>query len=274
MGPYEFVAFLKGTDIRDVKHEILMLKKDQYGSLSNILAGDDIPDWNDDIEDEPQDSHQSPQSDELDYGDEWAPLDSNPQALAIIKNRKILEAPFIPDDWKLFYDNKSGRIVLPWIRDGKMVYYQLRTMMKSHPCKYLFPKGLTKDIFGYDNIDDEFSYIFYCEGVFDAIFVKNCVAVGGISLTQHQSEIMAPYDHTHELVFFPDNQWMDEAAMRASLKIVSQGKKIFIWPRNITYKDVNEYIVKTGENPFATPEFMAQNIFKGPKALLKLKFKK
>lgn len=90
----------------------------------------------------------------------------------IVDQRKIYKSPFIKRNWELFYDKRTNRLVIPWTDE----YYQLRALTKkqeNESGKYLFPPEVEKPIFGLNNIDTNFKYLFLLEGVFDAIFVKN-----------------------------------------------------------------------------------------------------
>jgi DNA primase len=93
-----------------------------------------------------------------------------------VNKRKIFKSPYISRDWNLYYDKITDRLVIPWTDD----YYQLRALTKQQEeesGKYMFPPEIEKPIFGLNNIDTSFKYLFLLEGVFDAIFVKNGLAV-------------------------------------------------------------------------------------------------
>ena len=51
--------------------------------------------------------------------------------------------------------------------------------------KYIFPKDMKKLMYGIDNIDISFPYIFLFEGVFDSVFVKNGIATGTKAVTAY-----------------------------------------------------------------------------------------
>lgn len=191
----------------------------------------------------------------------------------IIEIRKIYEAPFRPKNWKLYWNKKSKRIVLPWLKDGKIIYYQERAVTKKQSPKYLFPEDTEKPIFGLDEIDQNFPFIFLFEGAFDSIWCKNGIAIGGKRLTKYQEEFLFPY--TQEKVYFLDNQWKDLASFEQTEKIINQNinQKIFIWPKNIQYKDLNECSMENDSfiNNIKDINFLNSNIFHGARALLQLK---
>jgi hypothetical protein len=152
-----------------------------------------------------------------------------------------------------------------------MVYYQSRAIIKS-PEKYLFPKNTEKDVFGLDTFDESVSSVFICEGVFDAIWTINCLAIGGLKLSKHQEQIIQNRTQFSTQVYFPDNQWKDQSAMRASIEYAQAGGRVFIWPKEFKQKDVNDYVLKNKTNPFMDINFMSKHVYKGIAALTRLKF--
>ena len=188
-----------------------------------------------------------------------------------IKMRKLDEAPFKPSNWNLYFDKSKKRIVIPWIRNGQMRYYQLRAILPDQEPKYLFPPDTDKDIFGLDSIDDSLGIMFLLEGALDSVFVKNGIAIGGTTMTAKQETILEHY--LSEKVLMLDNQNVDTTAMIKLEKIAKEfpNKKLFIWPKNIKEKDVNEYYINHGTNPFADISFLKSRIFFGLRALLEMK---
>ena len=110
------------------------------------------------------------------------------------------------------------------------------------------------------------------EGVFDAIFVKNGLAIGGIHLTNDQKKLLSNYMLDH--VYLLDNQWLDPSSMRESLKLLQKRQKVFIWPKNFQAKDVNEHVIKVGTNPFMDMDFLTSNTYHGLKGIIRLQFHK
>lgn len=240
LGAVSFYALLSRIDYKQAKKEILMQLKDSGDSLQGFLNENSLK----------QKMEEKKPITFYDIHPEWYPIEENKIAYDFIKNRKIMEAPFFPESMKLYYDKKQDKIVIPWWRDGKMVCYQYRTLKKDDPRKYTFPFNSMKDIFGMDNIDSSYPYIFYTEGAFDAIFFKNCIAIGGLSPNEKQMKLLKEYAFIDkELVFLPDNPWVDESARKniMKLKLTHPSKKIFMWEKSNPYKDFNEEIQETGD---------------------------
>ena len=201
--------------------------------------------------------------------DSWIPIDDKIQKY--IDFRQVLDAPHAPKNWTFYYDKRKKRLVIPWSFKGKLKSYQLRAIYKNQDPKYLFPFNVDKPVFGIENIDESFPYIFGLEGAFDSVWVKNGVAVGGLTPTENQLNIIN--SKLCEYVYMFDNQWTDKTSMEKSCRLAKKdvNAKIFIWPRDIQEKDVNEYVIKHKQNPFNEKNFLKKHIYSGVKALLLLK---
>lgn len=186
-----------------------------------------------------------------------------------IDKRKIYKSPFINRNWKLFYDKKKNRIVIPWTEE----YYQLRALTKEQEeqqGKYLFPPDIDKPIFGLNNIDTNFKYLFLLQGVFDAIWVKNGLAVGSLTLSEKQKLLLDNYSD-FKIIYFMDNQFKDQSAHDESIKISKQKPFInmFIWPKQLKmFKDVNDSIIYSDQfiKLWADEQFLIKHIANGIKA--------
>lgn len=193
----------------------------------------------------------------------------------VIAIRRIFEAPYCPKNWKLYFNTKTKRIVIPWFDVmGKICYWQERAISGKQTPKYLFPEGLQKPIFGLGSLDIEYQWMFMFEGVFDCIWMKNGVAIGGKSVTNHQESILSPL--LFEKVYFLDNQWIDETGREESLKIAKNSPmtKMFIWPKEIKSKDLNSAAMSETERIFVEKlkdgEFVKSRIMNGARAILEL----
>lgn len=206
------------------------------------------------------------------FSKEWTKLENNAIALQFIKKRKIFEAPFIPPKWQLFYDKKYQKVVIPWLYNGKLTFWQMRALYKHQTPKYL-NSDVDKHLFGLDNIDHNFKYVFITEGVFDCIFIKNCVVAGGVSFSDKQMELLKKDCPDHKIIWLLNNQNIDTTSKNMSLKLLEQGHSVFIWPKDISTKDVNDYVCKYNDlKKFADTEFLLNNTFQGAMGIIKLKF--
>lgn len=194
--------------------------------------------------------------------------------LEYINKRKLLIAPFLPKTFKFYFNKRLKRLVIPW----NDTYYQERQILnsKSNEMKYLFPKGVEKPIFGIDNIDKNFKYIFILEGVFDSIWVKNGVAAGSLTLSNHQKQLLKSYkDDGFRIIYMPDNQYQDKSSYDKTLSICVKNpyEEIFIWPKILNkFKDINESIIFNDKfiELWKNENFLKNNIFNGVRAKLQL----
>jgi len=256
----ELVALLENKSVGAVFGDILKENRGQRKSVPVVAATPPPP---------------KPKPEDFEIPNCWIDLENHKDATTVVQNRKIFEAPNLPKNWKLYYSKKTKRIVLPWVRNNNIVYYQERAIYKEDTPKYLFPKVLEKDLFGLDNIDPSFPYIFVLEGAFDAVFCKNGICCGSISITNNQRELLKPY-FDFKIVWLFDNQNIDATAKKTIMKLAekSRSNNFFIWPKSFKAKDVNEHFITTGTNPFYDESFLLENICSSTQASLRLKFNK
>jgi hypothetical protein len=266
----KFLSLISGKDITEIKSELIK----RAGTFSNAVNKPKIKNIDQSLFDEMIESKNSKIEkyilDKIDLG-EWT--EKLPKFVeTYINNRKLLKASFLPSDYKFYYDKKLKRLVIPWSDN----YYQERTILKSQSKedKYKFPAESEKPIFGLETLDTNFKYIFLVEGVFDSIWVKNGVAVGSLSLSNHQKELLKNYkDYT--IVYLPDNQFLDLSSRNKSLKIAENNpyQNIFIWPEVLKkFKDINETTIFNDKfiDIWKDENFLLKYISSGISAKLKL----
>ena len=78
---------------------------------------------------------------------------------------------------------------------------------------------------------------YICEGPFDSMFLDNCVAVCGSSISTELKEFHTGLDKV-TIIF--DNEPRNSDIVSSMQKIINQGLKIFIWPDYIRDKDLND----------------------------------
>jgi len=194
----------------------------------------------------------------------------------IIK-RKILSAKFLQPDFKFRWDSVKNKLVIPWLFNGQVYYFQYRSMDGSTP-KYQFPAGFKKPLFGIDTIDKNLPYIFITESAMDAVFIKNCIAVGSIQLSQKQLDTIHRLFPTHEIIIFPDNIFVDDTAGQIVFKFVAKwpNLKFFVFPDKYQEcKDVGDAISGINSSEamcdFASIDFLLQNTISSAKLMVTLK---
>lgn len=151
-------------------------------------------------------------------------------------------------DWKQypFYlsTNKDwiGRIVIPFYKDNKVIFYQGRDITGKHKRKY-HSVNVQKDkvMFGYDKLfSDLDAPLYVCEGFFDAYPIDG-VAILGNELSVPQIEWL---NRTRRpKVYIPDKHKSGAQNAHKALKL---GWKIS-FPDIGNCKDINEAYVKYGK---------------------------
>lgn len=168
----------------------------------------------------------------------------------------------------------KNRLVIPFYdQNNKIVHYQTRTVVENKKYKlpkYLSKSGSEKTLFGINNVDSNIKYIFITEGPIDACFIKNGIAVAGITegrgnvLTPRQQEQLLQFP-THEQIWVLDNQHIDRASFTKTKYLLKQGCKVFIWPKKLKkFKDLNDLCIH--QKIDCIPEkFILKNCYTGVK---------
>lgn len=178
----------------------------------------------------------------------------------------------------------KNRLVIPFYdENGKVIFYQSRAIGANiddfmEDIKYLSKKNAQRSIFNIDKIDDDIEEIFLFEGPIDSCFVKNGVAVGGItpsrekSLTDLQEEQLSLYQNNHRFIWVLDSQWLDDAAYEKTKILLENGESVFIWPERVGkhFKDFNEMCI-AGNQTEVPRECIMSSILTGSAGLLKYK---
>lgn len=188
------------------------------------------------------------------------------KAVKYLKDRGLDTAVNRPD--KIYLSHKDythgDRIIFPFFDSyGKIPFYQSRAFGGTdneimEKVRYLSKVGAEKSVFNLDKVSGEIDDIYVFEGPIDACFMKNGVAVAGVSagdkqdLTDLQRSQLAAFSLTHRLVWVLDNQQVDETSREKTEKLLQQGECVFIWPTGNKYKDFNEWCIAEGLNEIST----------------------
>lgn len=129
----------------------------------------------------------------------------------------------------------------------------------------------THKIFGLERaIISEDKVLSVTEGAFDSLFVRNCIAISGItdwhSLKEYQPLVKS-------VRFIIDNDFTKNKQVKKNLvQIINSGFEVVIMPKSyIRYKDVNDlYLSGKFQSGGKLNDFLDENTFKGQEAVLKL----
>ena len=220
----------------------------------------------------------------LDLGWRSEPLTS--AAKAYLDARKI---PIGRRDMMKSLFDANGRefIVIQYIWDDVCIYHQLANFNKydiagQGPVKYIFPKDENinfqqKPVFNINEVDVSFPYVFCTEGVFDCLFVKNGVALGGRNLTDYQSQMLGELYPRHKLVLAFDH---DYAGMASSIKHAEKHPNMsFLDVSDLMEiahsKDINDFVKTTGRDDiFMNRKFLEDRVISAFQLEMKLKLRR
>jgi len=184
------------------------------------------------------------------------------KALDYIKERKLDTAINRSKSYYISFTDKvhKNRLIIPFYdMSNKIVFYQTRALDGSEP-RYLGKMGHDKTIFGIENIDPDIDYIFLFEGPIDSMFVRNGVAVCGLTLTKTQKEQLNTFPF-HRKIWVLDNISVtkDDETKQKVLKLLNDSEKLFKWP-TLKYKDFNEMAMDKDLNEIDY-DFILKNLF-------------
>ena len=251
--PYNWIKEAGNLTYQDIKKEIL---EGEYNIVNLDKEHDEIIDEEviDDVFGVPYDSVNL-----LEFLDGSSDSVIN-KAVKYLKDRGLDKAVNRPD--KIYLSHKDythgDRIIFPFFDGwGNIPFYQSRAFGGTdneimEKVRYLSKVGAEKSVFNLDRISGDIDDIFICEGPIDACFVRNGVAVAGVSkgdgkdLTNLQKQQLSAFSLTHRFVWLLDNQNVDETSREKTQKLLDQGECVFIWPEGIEYKDFNEWCIKEG----------------------------
>jgi hypothetical protein len=201
------------------------------------------------------------------------------KATELLKSRRLLTAINRPNKFYISLNDyiHANRLIIPFYdENNKIVFYQSRKLLESdNKAKYLSKRNSERTLFNVDKIDENIPYVFVTEGPIDSTFIKNGVALAGISekgsdtFTSKQKEQIRLFPF-HQIIFVLDNQWSDNASKSKTSFLIESGKNVFIWPKEYKkFKDINDVCVSFNMDEFPY-KFILKNTYSGFTAKLKL----
>ena len=184
-------------------------------------------------------------------------LDQTHPALNFIRKRKLEEHidkfylvnkfmawvnTLIPNKFPIIKQDHP-RVVIPFYDiKGNVFAFQGRAFGQEEP-KYITIKldENKRRIFGLERIDIH-KQIKIVEGPIDSLFLNNCIAVAGADLEMKQLK--------NKAVYIFDNEPRNTEIIKKMEKLIDKNYQVFVWPKNIKDKDINDLII----SGITTPE--------------------
>lgn len=174
---------------------------------------------------------------------------------------------YVPNDDRR-YPSDARLVMLMKDKDGTIFGAQGRTLSNSSN-RYItvkFDESRPK-VFGLDAIDISLP-IFVLEGIIDSLFIPNAIAICGGDVSQ-SIRATGVTDFSKFIVAL-DNEPRSIDTVRRMESAISLGCNICFWDVDSSLKDVND-MIKSGMKRSDVLRSIERNIFKGHKALAKLK---
>ena len=272
--PFKWIKEVSGVADSVIINEL----KDYSPDVETIL--DEVPKLVVNIESLPVDSINLSDKSQLDYYKDNNIVRATNQ---LIKSRRLDTAVNRPDNLYLSLTDRvhKNRLVIPFVNENHQIeHYQTRTVLprdnKTKP-KFLSKSGgAQKPLFNVDKVSNNYDEIYIFEGPMDAFFVKNSVAVAGItekgrSFTDRQQQQLDGVLKFYDAVWILDSQWVDRASLIKSEALLQQGERVFIWPEKFgkRFKDFNDIVIACKINEIKH-EFIQKNTFKGLEGIVRL----
>lgn len=194
-----------------------------------------------------------------------------------IQDRRLDTAINVPEHLFLSLTDRVHRyrLVFPFYDSyGNVSFYQSRsfggnpdTSDEREKIRYLGKVGAKKTIFNFHKINPDIRNVYVFEGPIDSCFVRNGIAVAGISagqkedLTQEQESQIRSLELLHDIVWVLDSQWLDETSLEKTQILLQKGERVFVWPKleGLLYKDFNEMAIALKKDEISQ-EFLEDNI--------------
>lgn len=172
----------------------------------------------------------------------------------------------LSEKYKDKFTKKEDRLLIPFYDfNGKLIAISCRDIRGTSSLKYI-TANISNDtipFYGMDRVDIN-KLVYVVEGPLDSLFLDNCVAAATSDLSKVSKVI-----YKDKLVLIPDNQNRNKDIAKLYRRFCQNGFKVFVWPDNYPYKDINE-MVQNGFDIDKLKEFVDSNVLTGLDLKLRL----
>jgi len=171
----------------------------------------------------------------------------------------------IADRYEGIITGKEPRIVIPAYSRGGLLTGITCRAIRGEEQRYVVARLNEQEpmVHFIDEVDFR-QRVYVLEGAFDALFIKNSVAVGGSDL----KKVMSVLTHVDVALIF-DNQPRNKEVVKIMERTAKLGYPIVVWPDTINGKDINE-MIENGMTRDSVMEVINTNTFQGLSLVAKL----
>ena len=153
------------------------------------------------------------------------------------------------------------RIVIPFFNRQKKITHIQGRALNDDTLRYITVSlSQGSKVYGLDRIDNT-KPVYVVEGIFDSLFLENCVAMTGSDLNTEDLQDC-------ELIFLFDNEPRNKQIVQKVEKIIGIGHSIVLFDDTFKGKDIND-MIQSGHTIEQIKEYIENNTFKGLKAKMK-----
>jgi len=153
------------------------------------------------------------------------------------------------------------RIVIPFFNRNKKITHIQGRALNDDTLRYITVSlSQGSKVYGLDRIDNT-KPVYVVEGIFDSLFLENCVAMTGSDLNTEDLQDC-------ELIFLFDNEPRNKQIVQKVEKIIDMGHSIVLFNDTFRGKDIND-MIQSGHTVEQVKEYIENNTFKGLKAKMK-----
>ena len=153
------------------------------------------------------------------------------------------------------------RIVIPFFNRQKKITHIQGRALNDDTLRYITVSlSQGSKVYGLDRIDNT-KPVYVVEGIFDSLFLENCVAMTGSDLNTEDLQDC-------ELIFLFDNEPRNKQIVQKVEKIIDMGHSIVLFSDTFRGKDIND-MIQSGHTVEQVKEYIENNTFKGLKAKMK-----
>ena len=153
------------------------------------------------------------------------------------------------------------RIVIPFFnRHKKLTHIQGRALNNDGLRYITISLSQGSKVYGLDRIDNT-KPVYVVEGIFDSLFLENCVAMTGSDLNTEDLQDC-------ELVFIFDNEPRNKQIVKKIKNVIDMGYSIVLFDDTFKGKDINDMITNN-HSLEQIEQYIENNTFNGLKAKMK-----